>query len=316
MKLLGNDNDFVLIDRGMYTHYHHLDITELELSEIGDVVVETVTTLAKEQFNSAEVLNYLPNRIQNRLNVYKLTSVLKKLPQFQYINQNEFNLGGSKNLKRLTNKEVLVEVLEQAERPMNKKELLEAAYSLKGKWISPNTQINPNPPLEALGKNWWALDYWEHEKKQIPSEGDAQTHSVQNQSKEIATIVPDNKEMVALDTINTPSEVGIDDPLLTEIIGMGFDKTAFYRMVDEVNKNTYYPELDESDREKVRVLAKKRQNIPKLIAPNRADYRLEQPGKKELVSKDSRDISGGIKRLYADAKATSRFSIKNFFGKK
>ena len=58
---------------------------------------------------------------------------------------------------------------------------------------------------------------------------------------------------------------------------MGFDEKEFQRMVDEVNSTTYYTDLDEKDREKVRLLAKERQSSSKLIEPNRAKDRTEQP---------------------------------------
>ena len=157
--------------------------------------MDVVRTLAKGQFNSAEVLSYLPPPLQTKLNIYTLTGALKKITQFRYLGRNEFNLVGGKNSKRVTNKDVFVELLEKSDRPMHKKELLEDALSLKGKWIDPKIQIQAAPPLEAIGKNWWALDYWEREKKQVPIES-----AVQNRSKEIITTRPEKKDKVTSST--------------------------------------------------------------------------------------------------------------------
>lgn len=182
-----NLEDVFPLRHGVWAKIKHLGFSDYELGRLKDEIQRAVASIDKVQFHSQDILAILLNNgfeLSGRLDGFKLAGLIRNFRLATYLGRSSFTKD-QKSTSRLLLHDIVVSVLRESGQPLKTSKIRDQVRKVRG--TEEHFQVNPRPPIVALGKGYFALDHWA-----IRKEGDAFFRETEDVEEKSST-EPDNR---------------------------------------------------------------------------------------------------------------------------
>ena len=159
INVMRNHEDVFPYQHGLWATFKHITHTPHDVEILTQELERRLSGSNSVQVHSKTILDSVGHKISDGINEFCVSAILKKYTNFSYLGRNVFAAPDTELSSRLFIHDVLVNVLRANNKPMHFSDLVEEARALGG--LGSIMQINERPPLKNLGRNVWALDYWD-----------------------------------------------------------------------------------------------------------------------------------------------------------